>query len=227
MALERRDQLARVDQVLHQRAAAERDAVAGDRRRDDLLVAGERKACRRAAGRRRRLDLQPGLPVQPGMAARRDRRTAAARGCSGRPACAAASSFSSFGLHTGNTRSPKSRTAFGPASEAGPWRSAMSSPSRSRSCTRVSAVMRTSTPGCSRVKPARRGISHSAANELVVVTESGRRLPACARSRSVAARMVVMHLRRDGVELLPGVGQRERAVAALEQRARRAGLPAP
>jgi len=45
-------------------------------------------------------------------------------------------------------------------------------------------------PGWSRVNPARRGISQSAANELVVVTESGRRLPDSARSRSVAARIV-------------------------------------
>ncbi len=35
-------------------------------------------------------------------------------------------------------------------------------------------------------------MSHSEANELVVVTVSGRRLPACALSRSVAARMVVI-----------------------------------
>ena len=52
LALERRDQLARVEQVLHQRAAAERHAVPGDRRRNDLLVAGEgergRRACRSA-----------------------------------------------------------------------------------------------------------------------------------------------------------------------------------
>ena len=52
------------------------------------------------------------------------------------PSCA-----SSEGLHTGNTFSPKSRTAFGPASDAAPWRMAAARPARSRSRTRGSAGM--------------------------------------------------------------------------------------
>jgi hypothetical protein len=57
--------------------------------------------------------------------------------------------------------------------------------------------MRTSTPGWSRVKPARPGLR---AQPVGRAAHGGERL------------------RRRGVELVPGLGQRERAVAALEER---------
>ena len=68
------------------------------------------------------------------------------------------------------------------------------------------------------MKPARRGISHSEAKELVVVTDE-RPPPAGLRAQPLGGRAHGgEHLRGGGVELLAGLGQRERAVAALEQR---------
>src|SRR3954468_8386941 len=48
LALEGRDKVARFEEVFPERAAAKRDAVAGGRRRDDLLIAREGHRARRA-----------------------------------------------------------------------------------------------------------------------------------------------------------------------------------
>src|ERR1043165_4334868 len=60
----------------------------------------------------------------------------------------------------------------------------------SASAAQVLTTMRAAPPGCVSVNPARRGMSHSAAKEFEVVTDSPF-LPAWVRSCSVAARIVV------------------------------------
>ena len=78
--------------------------------------------------------------------------------------------------------------------------------------------MRTSTSGCSVVKPRRRGISHSEAKPLVVVTVRCGRRRSALRSRSVDLLQPLQQLGGGALQHAALLGQHQRAVPALEQR---------
>ena len=77
--------------------------------------------------------------------------------------------------------------------------------------------MRTSTSGCSAVKPRRRGISHSEAKPLVVVTVSWGAAPS-ARSRSVVSCSRSSNSAAARCSDAALLGQHQSAMPALEQR---------